>query len=274
MHTKEIGLQEKLAFAQDTARRAGRLLMRFYDRGAHNYQIVRDDGSLITPLGIASSHLINGSIEEHDLTASIISEENSVTKGGNRSWVVDAGNRSEKPEIASVLIGYVEDNTPLMGVMYSVKNGMMISSERGGIPLLSMRKSHLPTLLSIDKSRGLNDGEVMIGPDDKWHLESKQAGDFIERRGIKLNDLVHGSTRRLAMVALDGAVGAISPESKPWHVCAIEPAIVAAGGKVTDLRGRPIDYSNPQHRGAIASNGSEEVHEALTAIGRNILELG
>jgi len=51
---------------------------------------------------------------------------------------------------------------------------------------------------------------------------------------------------------------------KRWDACATDALVSAAGGKLTDTHGDPIDYRAPSlsnDRGLIASNG--RVHDAL-----------
>jgi 3'(2'), 5'-bisphosphate nucleotidase len=55
------------------------------------------------------------------------------------------------------------------------------------------------------------------------------------------------------------------PKTKAWDTCAPEAILVAAGGRLTDLFGTPIDYLGrlDHPRGLIASNG--HIHDAVVA---------
>jgi 3'(2'), 5'-bisphosphate nucleotidase len=52
--------------------------------------------------------------------------------------------------------------------------------------------------------------------------------------------------------------------TKRWDACAIDALVTAAGGRVSDVTGAPIDYRGPSlanERGLLASNG--RLHEAI-----------
>jgi len=59
------------------------------------------------------------------------------------------------------------------------------------------------------------------------------------------------------------------PGTKRWDACAIDALVTAAGGRVTDTHGAPIDYRGPDlanRRGLLVTNGL--VHDAiLTRLG-------
>jgi 3'(2'), 5'-bisphosphate nucleotidase len=53
---------------------------------------------------------------------------------------------------------------------------------------------------------------------------------------------------------------------KRWDVCAVDALVTAAGGRVSDVAGAPIDYRGESlvcERGLVASNGL--THEAILA---------
>jgi 3'(2'), 5'-bisphosphate nucleotidase len=57
-----------------------------------------------------------------------------------------------------------------------------------------------------------------------------------------------------------------SAGTKRWDACALDALVTAAGGRVSDATGTPIDYRGPSlanERGLIASNGL--IHEAILA---------
>jgi 3'(2'), 5'-bisphosphate nucleotidase len=56
-----------------------------------------------------------------------------------------------------------------------------------------------------------------------------------------------------------------TPKNKLWDTCAPEAILTAAGGRLSDLFGAPIDYRElRQARGLVASNGA--IHDE--AIGK------
>ncbi|HSE02806.1 MAG TPA: 3'(2'),5'-bisphosphate nucleotidase CysQ [Methylomirabilota bacterium] len=86
------------------------------------------------------------------------------------------------------------------------------------------------------------------------------------------------SVRALGSAGLKGAEVAqgtadayvdTGPGTKRWDACAIDALVTAAGGRVTDTRGVPIDYRGPDlanRRGLLVTNGL--LHDAiLTRLG-------
>jgi len=86
------------------------------------------------------------------------------------------------------------------------------------------------------------------------------------------------SVRALGSAGLKGAEVArgtadayvdTGPGTKRWDACAIDALVTAAGGRVTDTRGAPIDYRGPDlanRRGLLVTNGL--LHDAiLTRLG-------
>ncbi len=54
--------------------------------------------------------------------------------------------------------------------------------------------------------------------------------------------------------------------TKRWDACAVDALVTAAGGRVSDMMGAPIDYraeTLANERGLVASNGL--THEAILA---------
>jgi 3'(2'), 5'-bisphosphate nucleotidase len=75
--------------------------------------------------------------------------------------------------------------------------------------------------------------------------------------GLKGAEIAQGS----AEAYVDTGAG-----TKRWDACAIDALVTAAGGRVTDTRGAPIDYRGPDlanRQGLLVTNGA--VHDAVVA---------
>jgi 3'(2'), 5'-bisphosphate nucleotidase len=95
-------------------------------------------------------------------------------------------------------------------------------------------------------------------------------GPALERALERLNPrevVVMGSAGLKGTLVASGQVEAyVAPgyAGQRWDACAADALVTAAGGKLTDTHGDPIDYRAPSlsnDRGLLASNG--RVHEAL-----------
>jgi 3'(2'), 5'-bisphosphate nucleotidase len=81
------------------------------------------------------------------------------------------------------------------------------------------------------------------------------------------NELNIGSVGiKLCVIAEGSRDLYVNPASKTkaWDTCAPEAILVPAGGRLSDLFGTPIDYTELAHpRGLVGSNG--HVHDAVVA---------
>ncbi len=82
------------------------------------------------------------------------------------------------------------------------------------------------------------------------------------------NELNVGSVGvKLCLIALGVRDLYVNPASKTkaWDTCAPEAILAAAGGRLTDLFGRPIEYTHElaRRRGLVASNG--RIHDEVIA---------
>jgi 3'(2'), 5'-bisphosphate nucleotidase len=78
--------------------------------------------------------------------------------------------------------------------------------------------------------------------------------------GVKISRIVTGG----GDLYVHGGAGC-----KRWDTCAPEAVLVAAGGRVSDLAGAPLDYASPDlavRTGLVASNGA--LHDAVVAVTR------
>ena len=68
----------------------------------------------------------------------------------------------------------------------------------------------------------------------------------------------------------------LSPRTKQWDTCAPQLVLTEAGGQLTDLFGRPLNYNVPEvnnRNGLVASNGA--AHDRIIAtLGPLLAEFG
>ncbi len=162
----------------------------------------------------------------------------------------------------AVMIGLVEGQRAVAGVVYAPVSGVIWTGAvgLGAWQIDSKARSRVPvhvsatdelTLARIIVSRShrsarLERALVSLGP-----RETR----FMGSAGLKGAQVAAG----LADAYLDTGTG-----TKRWDVCAIDAVVTAAGGRVSDLTGAPIDYRGPtlaNERGLVVSNGL--VHEAI-----------
>jgi myo-inositol-1(or 4)-monophosphatase len=164
-------------------------------------------------------------------------------------WIVDPidGTRSfinGYPEFA-ISIGLVENQRPLVGVVYNPATGELYAARRGhgawrvGGPRLSVQNAASPALVASRSE--IHDGELQPFQDD-FTIQGT------------------GSTAYKMMKIADGTAQVFvsrGPKSE-WDVCAGALIVEEAGGQATDLRGHALAYNQPRTSiyGILVTNGA------------------
>jgi 3'(2'), 5'-bisphosphate nucleotidase len=176
-----------------------------------------------------------------------------------RCWFVDPLDGTKefiaKNGEFSVMIGLAIDGRAVLGVVYQpvldkLYRGVLGGGawlERGGeLERLAVSDVALPSELKLVVSRS---------------HRSSATDEVVRRMGIT-NEQVSGSVGlkvgRIAERTADLYVH-LSGRSSKWDACAPEAILHAAGGRLTDLFGTPIDYRDPQlknTRGLLACNAA------------------
>lgn len=125
---------------------------------------------------------------------------------------------------------------------------------------------------TLDKAVGLDDKSTNENPvfvaGDGPYATVASGRDFCERMGFHLADGVGGTGAKLLMVAEGKAAIAMTHvRTMAWDTCALEAAVRAQGGLVTDYFGSRLEYGGKDLRnslGVIASApGYAEEHDQL-----------
>jgi 3'(2'), 5'-bisphosphate nucleotidase len=160
-----------------------------------------------------------------------------------------------------VMIGLVHGDRAVAGVIHAPTTGLFWAGEVGQAAFQFMR----------------NDSAKLIVPSQTNQLNACDILVSRARRSVRLLeqlDAISASTvRALGSAGLKGAMVAegkadaylaTGRAGKRWDACALDALVTAAGGSVSDIDGRPIDYrgaSLVNDRGLVASNGA--LHQVL-----------
>jgi len=236
------------------AREAGVVLLAHF--GRHGTVDRKDLGEPVTEADRRASDLIVSGIRQEFPRDWVLSEEAPDEAGrlsASRVWMVDPMDGTEdfiQGETGfSVMIGLCVDGRPVMGVVYRPATGTLYHAALGdgayldGFPirvsgtgidqvrLVASRSHRSPLLDRVREALGTTN-EINIGS-----------------VGLKVG-LVASGARDLYVNP--------SGRSKLWDACAPQAILEAAGGTMTDVDGRALDYGTAElHnlRGLIASNG-------------------
>jgi 3'(2'), 5'-bisphosphate nucleotidase len=256
----------ELEIATKLAREAGDVAVKIRDRGALGVELKLGDEP-VTLADRAASELIVAGLAAAFPADPIISEESPVPAGAlasHRHWFVDPIDGTKDfirgSDGFSVMIGLVEGGRPVLGVVHQPTTGrtfftadgaawMDFEGERTRLAVSDVSDAAAARLVASASHRSpeIDRVKATLGISDEHNIGSV---------GVKL--------ALIAMGLRDLYINP-QPKTKAWDTCAPEAILVAAGGRLTDLFGAPIEYTGAlgHPRGLVASNGL--VHDAVIA---------
>lgn len=160
-----------------------------------------------------------------------------------------------------VMIGLVTGDRATAGVIHAPTNGMFWAGEVGNAAYQFMHSAEIRPI-SPSTTNQLSESRILVS---RAHRSVK----LIQR----LEAIRAGTIQSLGSAGLKGAMVAegkadaylaLRQAGKRWDACALDALVTAAGGRVSDTLGRPIDYrgsSLVNDYGLVVSNGA--LHEPL-----------
>ncbi len=255
------------------ARRAAELASELIRREYRTFEkIDNPDISISTHVDRASQEVILQLLHTEFPEDALCAEEatpllEQVPSTGRRVWVVDPidGTRGFVKKIGqfSVMIALVVDGQPVVGVVAEpAKERLTYASMGEGCWVIHGQAAPQRCQVSMTQPE---DGLTLI----RSHSKDAARPDAIHRalQPQKLLTTYSGGVK-LAMVARGEGDVYVNDYSHfaDWDIAAGHILVTEAGGKVTTLRGGPVQYLRPGHRqteGLLASNG--RVHDAVVA---------
>jgi len=255
-----MSLTRDLELAETIALEASEILMRYF-RGDYSVDTKADEEPVTEADRAANEHIV-ARLQELFPDDGILAEESAdpaAIVGKQRVWMVDPmdGTKEFTKHLSefAVMIGLVVEGTPVLGVVAqpaeeTLYRGIVgegaervqpsgvdtmrvgTTTELAELTLICSR-SHLPEIVERMKH------ELGISR----MVQSGSVGLKIGKIGTGVCDLY-----------LQPASG-----TKLWDACAPEAILHAAGGRLTDFDGRPIDYDPSDivnRRGLLGSNGT------------------
>jgi histidinol-phosphatase len=177
---------------------------------------------------------------------------------GNRYWVIDpidgTKNFVRGVPIWATLIALMEGDTPVAGLVSAPALGRRWWAGRG-LGAFAGRNQHSATRISVSSVRKLTDASFCYASLNGWADNGRLE---------QMMDILLGVWRSRAYGDFYGYMLA-EPELSLWDMAALIPIVTEAGGKITDLDGRPTaDKSS-----VVGTNGL--LHETvLTALARRV----
>jgi len=258
-------LSNELSIAISLARQAGETILDFYRNGfeAEEKIGVDDFAEPVTIADRTASRIIVERLEAKFPSDGILSEEEPDTHhrlDRKRVWMIDpldgtSGFIKRDGDFA-VQIGLVEDRKPVLGVVFlpNEKTLLFAAKNSGAFRVVG---DGSPQRLEVSDQRHLSRVTMAASRD---HYSKRMARVVEEFR-------IAGEIRRGSVGLKIGLIAAreadlyihLSPRTKQWDTCAPEVIVEEAGGRLTDIFGRGIEYNTrdiQNHNGILASNGA------------------
>lgn len=221
---------------------SGKILMENLE-GIMEVSIKQDQGNIVTQADLASEKNIVSIIEKGFPSHSIIAEETGFrNKKSDYIWVVDpldgTSNFASRIPSFGISIGVLKNFGPVIGGIYLPFYDELYFAEKGKGAYLNNRK------ISVTEEKNLSNVLLHYGMD---FSEDKAQTEFEIRIMQNLISHIRGLRTTNSIVDLgytaDGRMGGyIHQATKIWDLAAVSLIIEEAGGVVTDLYGRPLNF--------------------------------
>ena len=267
-------LQQRLEWLANVVRKAGDVVLKYYDGNARvEYKAPADP---VTIADRAANEFLVNEIQKAFPDDAVLAEESKDDpRRFERSliWMVDPLDGT-KEFIArngefSVMVGLVEDGHPVLGAVYQPTEDRLYLGARGVTARLE--ENGLQSELRVSDREDIRSFRMVVS---RSHLEPV-VEDIRHRLGI--TDLRQSGSVGLkcGLIARNECDLYIhpSPYAKLWDSCAPQAILEAAGGVMTDIYGQPLDYMQKEAKnlnGLLASNGT--VHDEIVEAIQEVLE--
>lgn len=228
------------------ARDAGHAIMDIYETRFEVSE--KADHSPLTEADMAAHRVIAQGLTEIGPEWPVLSEEGQATPYATRHqwstyWLIDPldGTREfvKRNGEFTVNIALIHDHQPILGVVWGPVLQRLYAGHRGGTAIRQDR-SDRPRPIAVARER-IGTSRPVVAGSRSHGAERLQAA--LQHLGE--HELVSlGSSMKLCLVA-EGAAD-IYPRLGPtseWDTAAAHAVVLAAGGQVTDLLGRPLRYN-------------------------------
>ena len=270
--------QRELQVALALAREAGAAILSFYDGPLEIQQKANaDDREPVTQADTVANEMIVSRLDREFPEDGILAEEsidNSQRLAKDRVWMIDpldgtTGFIDGNGDFA-VQIGLAEKGECVMGVVYQPLTGVLYRAVRGQGAWIERPDFETERAL-VSTHDQISEMRLAASRSHR----SPRMNQVVEELGLK-QEILRGSVGIKVGLIVEQQCDLyihLSPRTKQWDTCAPQIILSEAGGRLTDLFGRPLRYNHPdvQNRnGVLASNGV--AHDLVVGRLRPLLE--
>lgn len=252
-----------LEVATKAAREAGAILQKYF---AGNLLISRKEGigNIVTIADRQSENTIVEIIRKHFPDHDILGEEGSSRHSGSSYlWSIDSldgtSTYNNKLPWFAVSIGVLKENQPHVGVVYIpfglFGEGELYTAIRGKGSFLNGEK------IRVSSKKAL--GDAFVGFDYTYSNREEHIRKLLIPLAshTRATTSLYWATGQLCYVARGLLDGYIHGRLLHWDIAAATLIVEEAGGKVTDLAGKPLVWEIGKTFDYCASNG--KIHDQL-----------
>lgn len=242
-------VERAVEVAKEAAASAGDPLRELHGR-VENVEHKTNKSDIVTEADHQANRIITTVIENEFPDHAIFSEESEFKEGDSEyKWVIDpvdgTGNFAHGNPQYSVSIGLLENDTPVMGVVYVPETDEMFHAIEGGNAYKGEKQIQTSDRSSLDESMLLSGWD----PD----------GDFLthfyqETRGVRA---LGSAALSLCYLANGSAEGIWEYGTEPWDTAAGVVIARAAGARITDRFGDDytVEFGADDRKELLGSNG-------------------
>ena len=251
-------IQDLLQMAISAAWAAGEVIMRHYRSAYQAWE--KSPNNPVTTADLEADYLLCTRLTDATPQHGWLSEETSDNPerlDKRYLWVVDPLDGTQEfingVDQFGVSIAFVGEGQPLLGVVHNPATGELFTGIVGQGPSYNRIPSHALS----QRTDPLGARLMVSGTEINTGMWKASQGRF------ELQP-VGSAAYKLARLAAGFGDAYVSLKPKhEWDVCAGVALVLAAGGRVTDLEGRPILFNQPDVRlhGVVAANAT--LHASL-----------
>ncbi len=277
----QTSCDREMSVALEVAREAGAAILDIYDGPLEIEQKVgADDREPVTQADRIANEIIVQRLSREFPEDGILAEESIDTErrlGKSRVWMIDpldgtTGFIDGNGDFA-VQIGLAENGVCVLGVVYQPLTGVLYRAVRGGGAWVERPEAE-PERARVSNRIDLSTMRLAASRSHR----SPRMDKVVQKFGVK-QEVRRGSVGIKVGLIVEQQCDLyvhLSPRTKQWDTCAPEIILQEAGGKLTDLFGRPLRYNSPEvqnRNGIVASNGV--AHQGvIDALGPLLAEFG
>ena len=241
--------------ALKAAKAAGKIQLKYFGKRIEIRQ--KDKRNLVSKADLECEKVIISIIKKSFPSHNVISEETgSIDQGSDYTWFIDpldgTHNYLHSYSYFGVSIALEKNKELLLGVIFIPLSNQLFVAEKGKGAFLNRKKIKVSDVKSIDKAFINFDANLNKKSKRKISILSLLAGKIFALR------VVGCAVVNLSTVATGNADAYLALNTNPWDIAAGFLIVKEAGGKITDLKGKPVNHYSQEF---IASNG--KVHNQL-----------